>query len=85
MEIALTVNNGQPIATIVANESRPDLVPKQAPNPNHGFAFRIPRDDLPVTGKHFVDAWIVNIPECETPCPLNGSPRCVCDGKPCVC
>jgi hypothetical protein len=44
----------------LANHSRPDLVPKAAPNADHGFNLIFPLKFLPATGKHSVTLRMVS-------------------------
>jgi hypothetical protein len=64
--------DGNPIANITANESRPDLVSEGVcPNPNHGFTFSTPSLSI---GEHTVSVYAINQPDGTNP-ELNGSPK----------
>ena len=72
------------VATVTADEPRPDLVPAgAAPNADHGFSVQL---DAAVAktlsaGRHLVQAFVSGSPSCPGLCELQGSPICVVDGK----
>jgi hypothetical protein len=68
----------------IANTSRPDLVPREAPNPNHGFNL----SGLSIAGlrgKIVADIFATGTAFTGPRTRLLGSPFCFCDGKPCTC
>jgi hypothetical protein len=76
----------------LANFSRPDLVPKHAPNPDHGFSLTFPTDFLPATGMHSITLRMVSEGAPGQP-PKGGGivigktelKKCFKDLKPCEC
>ena len=75
------------VATSIAQSPRPDLVPKEAPNSEHGFSILLSKDDtasLLGSGKHLLSVKAVGCPSCEGPTdlPQVGSIM-YCDGKQC--
>lgn len=81
--------DSQLVAAALAADPRPDLVPAGvAPNAQHGFHVQLPAAAaaaLAAKGKHTVEVHMVGSPSSEQPWPLQGSPKCVCDGKACAC
>ena len=81
--------DSQPVAAALALDARPDLVPAGvAPNAQHGFTVELPAAAaaaLAAKGRHTVDVHMVGSPSSEQPWPLQGSPKCVCDGRLCAC
>lgn len=82
----------EPVLTLVANQSRPDLVAaKVCTNAAHGFKGSLPAAVAArlSKGKHVVDVYTAADPNAgPLPRPrtrLNSSPQCVCDGAPCGC
>ena len=78
-------------AVVVANLSRPDLVPSAAPNAAHGFSLTLPGSASLLAGTHRFDARAV---DCGAGCGgdagwglplLEGTSACLCDGAACAC
>ena len=78
-------------AVVVANLSRPDLVPSAAPNAAHGFSLTLSSSASLLAGIHRFDARAVG---CGAGCGgdagwglplLEGTSACLCDGTACAC
>jgi hypothetical protein len=79
---------GKLLASIVANEPRPDLVKaKVAPNPEHGFTGTLNASILAtLKGKHVVTLSVIDTRNAAPGLAADwATPRCLCDGTPCAC
>lgn len=80
--------DSKPVVQMVANISRSDLVKAGvAPNPAHGFNLKAGQNVAASLqhGRHTVEVLAIDCPGCGPDGWSCGSPRCVCDGKPCDC
>ena len=69
--------NGAPVLQALANASRPDLVPKVAPDPHHGFELSLPPSAVKLlqSGNHSVSAWAIRADGSHVQ--LQRSPACI--------
>eukprot|EP00730_Choanoeca_flexa_P006540 TRINITY_DN12170_c0_g1_i12.p3 TRINITY_DN12170_c0_g1~~TRINITY_DN12170_c0_g1_i12.p3 ORF type:complete len:157 (+),score=34.56 TRINITY_DN12170_c0_g1_i12:1911-2381(+) len=73
----------KPVATVLASDSRPDLVKAGvAPNAEHGFTVQLPSDAVALLqhGKHLIEAFVTDSPSSTPIAQRFAVATCVADG-----